>query len=82
MLMSSLRQIKHQRWTRFSSNLSRGLLIGAFLMFYLLAVSVSAQTSRVKRISLMTPNLDQTIAFFTEVIGFKLDFEGTLPPGG
>ncbi len=48
----------------------------------LLAVSVDAQTSRIKRISLMTPDLDQSIAFFTGVIGFTLDFEGTLPPGG
>ena len=28
----------------------------------------------------MTSDLDQSIAFFTEVIGFTLDFEGTLPP--
>ena len=44
--------------------------------------AASAQTSRIKRISLMTPDLDRSIAFFTEVIGFTLDFEGTLPPGG
>ena len=44
--------------------------------------TASAQTSRIKRISLMTPDLDRSIAFFTEVIGFTLDFEGTLPPGG
>ena len=63
--------------------------IGAYL--HLMAVAVlcivvastaSAQTSRIKRISLMTPDLDRSIAFFTEVIGFRLDFEGTLPPGG
>ena len=43
--------------------------------------SVTASESpRIKRISLMTSDLDQSIAFFTEVIGFTLDFEGTLPP--
>ena len=57
-------------------------LIGVGLLCGLLAVSADAQTSRIKRISLMTPDLDQSIAFFTEVIGFTLDFEGTLQPGG
>ena len=57
-------------------------LIGVGLLCGLLAVSADAQTSRIKRISLMTPDLDQSIAFFTGVIGFTLDFEGTLPPGG
>jgi catechol 2,3-dioxygenase-like lactoylglutathione lyase family enzyme len=57
-------------------------LIGMALLCCLLAVSAEAQTSRIKRISLMTPDLDQSMAFFTEVIGFTLDFEGTLPPGG
>jgi catechol 2,3-dioxygenase-like lactoylglutathione lyase family enzyme len=57
-------------------------LIGTALLCFLLAVSAEAQTSRIKRISLMTPDLDQSMAFFTEVIGFTLDFEGTLPPGG
>ena len=57
-------------------------LIGITLLCYLLAVSTEAQTSRIKRISLMTPDLDQSIAFFTGVVGFTLDFEGTLPPGG
>ena len=43
--------------------------------------SVTASESpRIKRISLMTSDLDQSIAFFTEVIGFTLDFEGALPP--
>ena len=28
----------------------------------------------------MTSDLDQSILFFTKVIGFTLDFEGTLPP--
>ena len=44
--------------------------------------TAQAQTSRIKRISLMTPDLDRSIEFFTEVVGFTLDFEGTLPPGG
>ena len=57
-------------------------LVGLGLLCCLLAVSTEAQTSRIKRISLMTPDLDQSIAFFTGVIGFTLDFEGTLPPGG
>ena len=57
-------------------------LVGMALLCCLLAVSAHAQTSRIKRISLMTPDLDQSIAFFTEVVGFTLDFEGTLPPGG
>ena len=57
-------------------------LVGLGLLCCLLAVSADAQTSRIKRISLMTPDLDQSIAFFTGVIGFTLDFEGTLPPGG
>ena len=57
-------------------------LIVMALLCCLLAVSADAQTSRIKRISLMTPDLDQSIAFFTGVIGFTLDFEGTLPPGG
>ena len=58
------------------------LLIGMGLLCSLLTVFGNAQTSRIKRVSLMTPDLDQSIAFFTEVIGFTLDFEGTLPPGG
>ena len=57
-------------------------LIGITLLCYLLAASTEAQTSRIKRISLMTTDLDQSIAFFTGVVGFTLDFEGTLPPGG
>ena len=56
--------------------------IGMTLLCCLLAVSADAQPSRVKRISLMTPDLDKSIAFFTRVMGFTLDYEGTLPPGG
>ena len=60
----------------------RQQLIGMALLCCLLAVSAEAQTSRIKRISLMTPDLDQSIAFFTGVIGFAIEYEGTLPPGG
>ena len=60
----------------------RPQLIGMALLCCLLAVSAEAQTSRIKRISLMTPDLDQSIAFFTGVIGFAIEYEGTLPPGG
>ena len=70
-----LRAVTHRSvsWTQ---------LVGLGLLCCLLAVSADAQTSRIKRISLMTPDLDQSIVFFTGVIGFTLDFEGTLPPGG
>ena len=54
-------------------------------MCFLCAVmttTVQAQSARIKRISLMTPDLDRSVAFFTEVVGFTLDFEGPLPPGG
>ena len=56
-------------------------LIGMALLCCLLAMSAEAQTSRIKRISLMTPDLDQSISFFTRVIGFTLNYEGTVPPG-
>ena len=46
-----------------------------------MTTTAQAQTARIKRISLMTPDLDRSIAFFTEVVGFTLDFEGTLLPG-
>ena len=38
----------------------RPQLIGMALLCCLLAVSAEAQTSRIKRISLMTPDLDQS----------------------
>lgn len=41
--------------------------------------SIASDSPRIKRISLMTADLDQSIAFFIDVIGFTLDFEGTLP---
>ena len=62
-------------------------LTGGLIAVFLLAGLVSGQaiadeTPRIKRISLMTPDIDRSIQFFTEVIGFGLDFEGTLPPNG
>ena len=41
--------------------------------------AIASDSPRIKRISLMTADLDQSIGFFTEVIGFTLDFEGILP---
>ena len=52
------------------------------LICLVLASASGAQSAKIKRISLMTPDLDRSIVFFTDVIGFTLDFEGTLPPGG
>ena len=37
--------------------------------------------ARIKRISLMTQNLEESLNFFTMVIGFTIDFKGTLSPG-
>lgn len=42
--------------------------------------TLASESPRIKRISLMTDDLQRSISFFTEVIGFTLDFEGTLPP--
>ena len=64
------------------SRVARSQIMTAGLICVALACAVSAQSARIKRISLMTPDLDHSIAFFTEVVGFTLDFEGTLPPGG
>ena len=36
--------------------------------------------ARIKRISLMTQNLEESLNFFTMVIGFTIDFKGTLSP--
>ena len=43
---------------------------------------IADEAPRIKRISFMTPDIDRSIQFFTEVVGFSLDFEGTLPPNG
>ncbi|MEK9928755.1 MAG: VOC family protein [Halieaceae bacterium] len=58
------------------------LSIGACLIGCVLASTTLGDTARIKRISLMTRDLDRSIAFFTEVVGFSLDFEGTLPANG
>ena len=60
-------------------NLSLSCLLAVVLSLASHSVTAS-ESPRIKRISLMTSDLDQSIAFFTEVIGFTLDFEGTLPP--
>jgi len=54
-------------------------LLAAIVAFGGTAAGAS-DSPRIKRISLMTSDLDQSIAFFTEVIGLTLDFKGTLPP--
>jgi len=61
---------------------ARSRIMATGLICVALACTASAQSARIKRISLMTPDLDRSILFFTEVVGFTLDFEGTLPPGG
>ena len=68
--------------TVFATRRSWPVLIMLILACGALAATASAQTARIKRVSLMTADLDQSIAFFTEVVGFTLDFEGTLPAGG
>jgi predicted enzyme related to lactoylglutathione lyase len=56
--------------------------ICACLVGCVLASTALGETARIKRISLMTRDLDRSIAFFTEVVGFSLDLEGTLPANG
>ena len=56
--------------------------ICACLIGFVLASTALRETARIKRISLMTRDLDRSVAFFTEVVGFGLDFEGTLPANG
>jgi len=56
--------------------------ICACLIGCMFASTVLGETARIKRISLMTRDLDRSIAFFTAVVGFSLDFEGTLPANG
>ena len=66
------------------TRLSRAYLAFLWLLLGPIIASepVLAETARIKRISLMTPDLDRSVEFFTRVIGFSLDFEGTLPPNG
>ena len=60
-----------------------GGLVAALLLAGLVSEEVMAdETPRIKRVSLMTSDIDRSIQFFTEVIGFSLDFEGTLSPNG
>ena len=62
--------------------LTGGLVAALFLAGLVSEEVMADETPRIKRISLMTADIDQSIQFFTEVIGFSLDFEGTLPPNG
>ena len=79
MISFTPKQPKHPIRSLWKLNLSLCCLLAVVLS--LASNSVTARESpRIKRISLMTSDLDQSIAFFTEVIGFTLDFEGTLPP--
>ena len=79
MISITPKQSKYQLRSFWKLNLSLSCLLVVVLS--LPSNSVTANESpRIKRISLMTSDLDQSIAFFTEVIGFTLDFEGTLSP--
>lgn len=60
----------------------RGLVAVLLLAGLVSGQVIADETPRIKRISLMTSDIDRSIQFFTEVIGFRLDFEGTLPPNG
>ena len=70
-------------------NLIKASILGFFLNFsfslFVLAENneeaLEDYTARIKRISLMTQNLEESLNFFTMVIGFEIDFKGTLPPG-
>ncbi len=64
------------------SALTGGLVAALLLAGLVSGQAIADETARIKRISLMTPDIDRSIQFFTEVIGFSLDFEGTLPPNG
>ena len=79
MISVTPKQSKYQLKSFWKLNLSLSCLLAVVLSLPSNSVTAS-ESPRIKRISLMTSDLDQSIAFFTEVIGFKLDFEGTLPP--
>ena len=81
-LAGDVSTLKYEMKAMVKRNMPWPQLIGLALLCCLLAVSAEAQTSRIKRISLMTPDLDQSISFFTRVIGFTLNYEGMLPPDG
>ena len=70
-------------------NLIKTFILSFFLNFGF-SINVLAENNeeapedfnaRIKRISLMTQNLEESLNFFTMVIGFKIDFKGTLAPG-
>ncbi|KRP17724.1 MAG: hypothetical protein ABS23_11645 [SAR92 bacterium BACL16 MAG-120619-bin48] len=41
-------------------------------------LTVGTKISRIKRVALQTPNLDLAIRFFTQIVGFTLDFKGVV----
>ncbi len=61
---------------------TRGFVAALLLARHVFGEVIADETARIKRISLMTSDIDRSIQFFTEVIGFSLDFDGTLPPNG
>ena len=56
--------LQYEMKAMFKHSMLTPKLIGLALLYCLLAVSAEAQTSRIKRISLMTPDLDQSIFFY------------------
>lgn len=79
MISITPKQPKYQIRSFWKLTLALSCLLAVVLSLASNSVAAS-ESPRIKRISLMTSDLDQSIAFFTEVIGFTLDFEGTLPP--
>ena len=79
MISITPKQPKYQIRSFWKLTLALSCLLAVVLSLASNSVTAS-ESPRIKRISLMTSDLDQSIAFFTEVIGFTLDFESTLPP--
>ena len=71
-----------RQWLSLRTITSTMVCLIAFVCTSIGNTAIASDSPRIKRISLMTTDLDQSIAFFTEVIGFTLDFEGTLPANG
>ena len=71
-----------RQWLSLRTITSTMACLIAFICTSIGNTAIASDSPRIKRISLMTTDLDQSIAFFTEVIGFTLDFEGTLPANG
>ena len=75
-------RIPRRQWLSLRTITSTMACLIAFICTSIGNTAIASDSPRIKRISLMTTDLDQSIAFFTEVIGFTLDFEGTLPANG